>query len=93
MDAQGRRIAAQGAATTLVIDDIEVQISGAAQDGDQIQIGMRANVADSMYVAFTDVRKLAAARLFNIQPAAEDVGNARAQVSLLAEAASATPQR
>ena len=25
MDAQGRRIAAQGAATTLVIDDIEVQ--------------------------------------------------------------------
>ena len=91
MDAQGRRIAAQGAATTLVIDDIEVQISGAAQDGDQIQIGMRANVADSMYVAFTDVRKLAAAQLFNIQPAAENVGNAQAQVSLLAEAASATP--
>ena len=59
MDAQGQRIAAQGATTTLVIDDIQVQISGAAQDGDQIQIGMRANIADSMYVALTDVRKLA----------------------------------
>ena len=91
MDAAGQRVAAQGAATTLVVDGIEVNISGMAQDGDQIQIGMRANVADSMYVALSDVRKLAAAQLFNISPAAENLGSAQAQVSLINNVQSTVP--
>ena len=92
IDADGQRVAAQGSATTLTIDGIQVQISGSAQAGDQIQIGMRANVADSMYVALTDVKKLAAAQLFNVTAAANNVGNAQAQVSLVSQTIPSVPR-
>ena len=89
INAQGQRVAAAGASTSVSIDGIDIQIIGDAQDGDQIQIGLRANAARSMFVALSDVKDLAAAQLFNIVADASNVGNVQAQVSL-ADAAPAT---
>ena len=91
-DAKGQRVAAQGSSTSLSIDGIDVQITGAARDGDQVQIGMRANAARSMYVALSDVKALAAAQLFNVLPAASNVSNAQAQVSLTGAVTTALPE-
>ena len=92
IDADGQRVAAQGSSTTVMIDGIKIEIDGSAQAGDQIQIGMRANVADSMFVALTDVKKLAAAQLFNVTTAATNVGNAQAQVSLISQTPPTSPR-
>ena len=91
-DAKGQRVAAQGTTTNLTIDGIDVQISGAPQDGDQVQIGMRANAARSMYVALSDVKALAAAQLFNVVPGASNVSNVQAQVSHTGTTTTALPE-
>ena len=91
-DAKGQRVAAQGTTTNLTIDGIDVQITGAPQDGDQVQIGMRANAARSMYVAVSDVKALAAAQLFNVVPGASNVSNVQAQVSHTGTTTTALPE-
>ncbi|NCF33317.1 MAG: flagellar hook-associated protein FlgK [Proteobacteria bacterium] len=91
LNSDGQRVFAQGSNTQLTIDGVDVEITGSARDGDQIQIGLRANVARSMHVAISDVKKLAAAQLFNVIPAATNVGDAQAQVSLSAVPTAALP--
>ena len=68
-----------------------MQITGAARDEDQVQIGMRANAARSMYVALSDL-KVKVAQLFNVLPAASNVSNAQAQVSLTGAVTTALPE-
>ena len=84
-DSTGKIIRSEGPTNTLTIDGVTLSISGQAFNGDRLTIKQSNNAAQSMSVAVSDLRNIAAADLFTVIPSGLNSGSAKASVAVTSQ--------